>query len=69
MNVINIKIFSPTEQRANVVADPLFKTLLAMTPAQLDAYLLANVTNFAQVRGALSILARGLVYLINKDRA
>jgi hypothetical protein len=69
MTTLNIKIFQPTEQRANVVGDQVFKQLAAMTPVQIDTYLLNNVTTMAQARTVLSILARAVVYLLNKDRA
>jgi hypothetical protein len=69
MTVINVKVFVATEQRANILQDPVFKAALTATPAQIDAYLLANLTNIAQARTFVALLLRGMVYLVNQQRA
>jgi uncharacterized protein (DUF2062 family) len=45
-------------ERSAVAQVPAIKTLVAMTPAQVDAWILANVTDLASARTALGILAK-----------
>lgn len=67
MTQITIRTVDPEVQRANVFSDSLYVQLQGATPAQIDAYLLANVTNIAQARTVLSLLLRGLQFVLNKE--
>lgn len=69
MTTINIRIISPAEQRAEIYADPLFVALVNANRAAIEAYLAANVVDIPSVNAFLSLLARSVVYLVNKDSA
>lgn len=43
---------------AAAAAVPAVRTLLAMTPAQVDAWAVANITDLASARNAIAILAK-----------
>lgn len=65
MTTINVRSTDPEGQRAAIFANPVFVASLGATPAQVDAYLLANVTTLAQARPVLSMLVQAVSYLIN----
>lgn len=67
MTTITIRTLDPETQRTALVANALFIQLRGATPAQIDAFLLANVTTLAQARPVLSMLAQAVAYLVNKE--
>lgn len=67
MTTITIRSVDPEVQRAQIFANPVFLAALGATPAQIDTYLLNNVTNLAQARPVLSLLMQAVAYLINKE--
>lgn len=66
MTTITIRTVDPETQRTALVANALFIQLRGSTPAQIDAYL-ATRTTVAQLWPAISMLAQGLSYLVNKE--
>jgi hypothetical protein len=67
MTTITIRTVDPEVQRTALIANSLFIQLRGATPAQIDAFLLANVTTLAQARPVLSMLAQAVSYLVNKE--
>lgn len=67
MTTITIRSVDPELQRALIFANQVFIAALGATPAQVDTYLLNNVTNLAQARPVLSLLMQAVAYLINKE--
>lgn len=65
MTTINVRSADPEAQRAAILSNPVFLQLVNATPAQIDTYLLNNVTTLAQARPVLSILAQAVAYLMN----
>lgn len=69
MTTINVHSVDPETQRAAILSNSVFLQLVSATPAQIDAYLLANVTTLAQARPVLSILAQAVAYLMNRTQS
>jgi hypothetical protein len=68
MTTINVRVVQPAEQRASILADPLFQQALNATKAEIDGFLAANVVDVATVNVILSLCLRGVVYLVNLQR-
>lgn len=69
MTQVTIRAVDPETQRVAVFSNALYVQLQGATPAQIDAYLTANVTTIAQARPVLSLLLQGLQFLLNKENA
>ncbi len=67
MTTLTIRSVDAETQRAQVFSNALFIQLQGATPAQIDAFLLANVTTLAQARPVLSLLLQGLQFLLNRE--
>ena len=67
MTTITIRVIDPDAQRTQIFNNPVFVAALGATPAQIDTYLLNNVTNLAQARPVLSLLMQAVAYLVNKE--
>lgn len=67
MTTLVIRSVDPEIQRTQIFGNPVFVAALGATPAQIDAYLLANVTNLAQARPVLSLLMQAVAYLVNNQ--
>lgn len=67
MTLLHIRIPDPEAQRLVVMANSVFIQALSATPAQMDAWLVTNVTTLAQARPVLSMLMQGIAYLVNKE--
>lgn len=67
MTQITIRSVDPETQRANVFSNALYVQIQALTPAQIDAKLVTDVTTLAQARPVLSLLLQGLQFLLNKE--
>jgi len=60
------RTIQPTQQQSlrNVInADTMMMTLVNATPAQIDAYVQAHVTDLASAKVAIAFLAKCVVYL------
>jgi hypothetical protein len=66
---ITVRSVDPETQRTALVSNALFIQLRGATPAQINAYLAANVTNLAQALPVLSVLLQAVAYLVNKESA
>ncbi|HEX6829379.1 MAG TPA: hypothetical protein VF104_10415 [Burkholderiales bacterium] len=53
--------------RGLVRADAQVRALMAMTPAQIDAWMTANVTNLAQARAVLTRLAQIVAVQLRRE--
>ncbi len=53
--------------RGIVRADAQVRALVAMTPAQIDAWMTTNVTNLAQARTVLTRLAQIVAVLLRRE--
>lgn len=53
--------------RGIVRADAQVRALMAMTPAQIDAWMQTNVTNLAQARTVLTRLAQIVAVLLRRE--
>jgi len=63
-------IVSPTPNKQRLMdakSEALLQQLVTATPAQIDAYLNANVTTLVQARQVLKVLAIGLRYVYLKQ--
>lgn len=69
MTTINVHSADPEAQRAAILSNAVFLQLVSATPAQIDAYLLAQVTTVGSARPVLSILAQAVAYLMNRTQA
>ena len=67
MTTLTIRTVDPDLQRTQIFNNPVFVAALGATPAQIDTYLLNNVTNLAQARPVLSLLMQAVAYLVNKE--
>ena len=67
MTTITIKTVDPDVQRTAVFQNAVILALLPATPAQVNAFLTANVTNIATANTVLSALAQAVAYLLNKE--
>ena len=60
------RLIQPTQQQTTinaVKADPAMVALANATPAQIDAYIAAHVTDLASAKTALAFLAKCVVFL------
>lgn len=67
MTTLTIRSIDAETQRQQVFSNPLFIQLQGATPAQIDAFLLANVTTVAQARPVLSLLLQAVQLLLNRE--
>lgn len=65
MTNLTIRSVDPAAQRTQIFNNPVFVAALGATPAQIDTYLLNNITNLAQARPVLSLLMQAVAYLVN----
>lgn len=63
MTTLNVRTADPEAQRAAILANPIFITMVSSTPAQIDA-LLAPMT-LTQLKGPISMLGQAVTYLFN----
>lgn len=67
MTTITVRSVDPETQRTALVGNPLFIQLRGATPAQINTFLTANVTNLAQALPILSLCLQAIAYLVNKE--
>lgn len=67
MTTLTIRSIDAETQRQQVFSNALFIQLQGATPAQIDAFLLANVTTVAQARPVLSLLLQAVQLLLNRE--
>lgn len=67
MSTLTVRIISPTEQRADILNDDLFKALQAASRADIDTYLVQNIAD-VNTRTVLSLLMRAVRYLVSQTR-
>jgi len=67
MTTLTIRSIDAETQRQQVFSNSLFIQLQGATPAQIDAFLLANVTTVAQARPVLSLLLQAVQLLLNRE--
>lgn len=68
MSTLTVRIISPTEQRNDILNDPLFVALQTATRQDIDNYLVANVVDITTINVVLSLLMRSTRYLISQIR-
>ncbi len=67
MKRVTVAATPQLQARIEARANATLTQLTNATPAQIDAYLAANVTSLAQARDVLKIILLGLRYLLRKD--
>jgi hypothetical protein len=68
MSTLAVRIISPTEQRADILNDDLFKALQTASRADIEAYLAAQIAD-ANTRLVLSLLMRSVRYVVSLQKA
>ena len=68
MATLSVRVISPTEQRADILNDDLFKALQTATRADIEAYLTAQIAD-ANTRVVLSLCLRSIRYLVTQIRS
>lgn len=71
MATLSVRIVSPTEQRADILNDDLFKALQSASRADIEGYLAAQFPGEpnANLRVVLSLLMRAVRYLVSLQTA
>ena len=63
MSTVNVPVAATTQRLLDAQSNALLVQLVNGTPAQVAAYMTANVTTIAQARTVLTALALGLRYV------
>ena len=63
MSTVNVPVPATTQRLLDAQSSALLQQLVTATPAQVSAYMTANVTTIAQARTVLTALALGLRYV------
>jgi hypothetical protein len=63
VKTVNVPVPPDTQRLLDAKSNAILTALISATPAQVDTWLTANVTNLAQARDVLKALALGLRYV------
>lgn len=68
MKSVTLPASAPQQRFIDAEASALLRQLVNATPAQVQAYMTANVTNLAQARDVLTALALAVRYLYRQGQ-